>query len=295
MCYYKQNKLRGQQMNSRVIVTADSTCDLPAELTEKYNIHIIPLSVELDGKSYLDGVDFDESFLFEQYRKTGHLPKTAAPGIQSFSDFFAPFLREGYEIIHFDISSELSGTYNNARIAASESEGIYIVDSRSLSFGVGILAVEAAECALRGMSAREIYEHVELLKEHVDTSFVLDTLEFMWKGGRCSGVTALGANVLKLRPALEMHEGKLVMYKKYRGATDKVLRQYLRERTSGKRLLTGHVFIGYSSNIDEGLIDELTEQAKLCFPDAEIHVCEPGCTVATHCGPGALGIIFIKE
>ena len=177
--------------------------------------------------------------------------------MQEFLDFFTPLVEQGYEIVHLDISAELSNTFNAARLAAAELEGVYVVDSRMLSTGVGLLAIEGAECRDRGMGAAEIAEHLESLTGKVSTSFVLDTLEFMWKGGRCTGVAALGANLLKLKPGLEMKDGKLGVYKKYRGNIEKVYEQYIRERLEGKSVRPGHIFITESGEIEPEVVERM--------------------------------------
>lgn len=282
-------------MSKPVMITADSTCDLSEELLSRYNVKILPLTILLGEDSFLDGAHYTPADMYSRYRADGTLPKTAAPSLQQINEFFAPILAQGYEIVHLDISSELSSTCNNARIVSSELEGVYVVDSRMLSTGVGLLVIEGAECRDKGMSAAEIAEHLTALTEKVDTSFVLDTLEFMWKGGRCSGVAALGANLLKLKPALEMKDGKLGVYKKYRGSINSVYRQYITERLSGKQIRPGHVFITESGEIDQSVIDELEALVRQLIPVKEIHHTIAGCTVSSHCGPKTLGVLFINE
>ena len=282
-------------MSKPVMITADSTCDLSEDLLNRYNVKILPLTILLGEESFLDGAHYTPDDMYSRYRADGTLPKTAAPSLQQINEFFAPILAQGYEIVHLDISSELSSTCNNARIVSSELEGVYVVDSRMLSTGVGLLVIEGAECRDKGMSAAEIAEHLTALTEKVDTSFVLDTLEFMWKGGRCSGVAALGANLLKLKPALEMKDGKLGVYKKYRGSINSVYRQYITERLSGKQIRPGHVFITESGEIDQSVIDELEALVRQLIPVKEIHHTIAGCTVSSHCGPKTLGVLFINE
>ena len=164
-----------------------------------------------------------------------------------------------------------------------------------LSTGVGLLCIEGAECARRGMSAAEIAEHLRGLTGKVDTSFVLDTLEFLWKGGRCSRVAALGANLLRLRPGLEMKDGRLGVYKKYRGKMREVYRQYITERLAGKRVRPGHVFITESGELEPGTVEELEALVRSLIPVEEIHHTRAGCTISSHCGPKCLGILFINE
>ena len=282
-------------MSKPVMITADSTCDLSEELLNRYNVKILPLTILLGEESFLDGAHYTPADMYKRYRADGTLPKTAAPSLQQITEFFTPFLNEGYEIVHLDISSELSSTCNNARIVSSELDGVYVVDSRMLSTGVGLLVIEGAECRDKGMSAAEIAEHLTALTEKVDTSFVLDTLEFMWKGGRCSGVAALGANLLKLKPALEMKDGKLGVYKKYRGSINSVYKQYITERLSGRKVRPGHVFITESGEIEQSVIDELEALVRELIPVQEIHHTIAGCTVSSHCGPKTLGVLFINE
>ena len=282
-------------MHKPVVITADSTVDLTEELLSRYQIHTIPLTIILGEDSFLDGQGFSPDDIYKRYRADGTLPKTAAPGIQDMSDFFQFFLKEGYEVVHLDISAELSGIYNVARLAAEDLEGVYTVDSRMLSTGIGLLAIEAAECRDRDMSASEIASHITELTEKVSTSFVLDTLEFMWKGGRCSGITALGANLMKIKPALRLSGGKIVVFKKYRGKMDHVYRQYIREQLEGKRIRPGHIFITEAGGIDPALVDELIQLTRDLSGCREVHHTRAGCTVSAHCGPGTLGVLFIEE
>lgn len=282
-------------MPKPVIITADSTADLSPELRERFDIHIIPLTITLGEESFPDGERFTPLDMYARFRADGTLPKTAAPNIQDFLEFFRSFTEKGCEVVHLDISAELSGTWNAARLAAEELEGVYTVDSRMLSTGVGLLAIEGAECRNRGMSAADIAARLEELKAKVSTSFVLDTLTFMWKGGRCSGVTALGANLLKIKPGLEMRNGKLEVYKKYRGSIGHVYRQYITERLQGKAVRPGHVFITESGEVDEATVESLTALVKELTGCREVHHTLAGCTVASHCGPKTLGVLFIEE
>ena len=282
-------------MAKPVCITADSTCDLPAELAERFHIRIIPLTVTLGEESYRDGVEFTPADMYRRYHADGTLPQTAAPNVQDFMDFFQSILEEGYEIVHLDISAELSNTFNAARLAAEELEGVYPVDSRMLSTGVGLLAIEGAECAEQGMSAAEIAARLTGMIGKVETSFVLDTLEFMRKGGRCSNFAALGANLLKLKPALEMENGKLGVYKKYRGNIEHVYKQYITERLTGKRVRPGHVFLTESGEIDPAVLQELEALISELVPGATVHRAIAGCTISSHCGPRTLGVLFIDE
>ena len=282
-------------MNKPVIITADSTCDLSPELRSRFQIQVIPLTITLGEATFLDGESFTPADMYARYRQDGTLPKTSAPSVQSFLDFFRPFVEQGFEVVHLDISSELSGSFNAARLAASELSGVYVIDSLMLSTGVGLLAIEAAECRDRGMGAFDIAAHLSDLRSKVSTSFVLDTLEFMWKGGRCTGVTAFGANLLKIKPGLEMRNGKLEVCKKYRGNINHVYQQYITERLSGKKVRPGHIFITESGEVDPAVLKDLEVLVKQLTGCIEIHHTVAGCTVSSHCGPKTLGVLFIEE
>ena len=282
-------------MTKPVVITADSTCDLSPELLERFNIKTIPLTIQLGEDTFLDGEGFTPEAMYRRYREDGTLPKTAAVGYQQFIDFFSQFTQAGYEVVHLDISSELSCSFSNACLAAEDLGGVYTVDSQMLSSGLGLLAIEGAECRDKGMGAQEIAEHLRSLTAKVDTSFVLDTLEFMWKGGRCSAVSSLGANLLKLKPALEMKDGKLGVYKKYRGSIETVYKQYIKERLAGKKVRPGHVFITNSGEIDPEVISQLSQLVRELIPIEEIHYATAGCTISSHCGPKTLGVLFINE
>lgn len=282
-------------MSKPVVITADSTCDLSQELLERFDIHIIPLTITLGDDTFLDGQGFTPLDMYARFQLDGTLPKTSAPGVQEFLDFFSSFTEQGCSVVHLDISSELSNTYNAACMAADELIGVHVVDSRMLSSGVGLLAIEGAECRDRGMDAIEIAEHLRSLTGKVQTSFVLDTLQYMWKGGRCTGVAALGANLLHLKPGLEMTEGKLTVYKKYRGNINHVYKQYVKERLEGRKVRPGHVFITESGEVDPQVLEEIYALVKETIPVKEIHHGTAGCTISTHCGPKTLGILFIEE
>ena len=282
-------------LTQSVVITSDSTCDLSQELLDRYDIPVIPLTITLGEDTFLDGSNFTPLDMYARYKQDGTLPKTSAPSVQEFLDFFSQFTEKGCEVVHLDISSELSNTYNAACMAAEELGHVHVVDSRMLSTGVGLLAIEGAECRDRGMGAQEIAEHLRGLTGKVQTSFVLDTLQFMWKGGRCSAVSALGANLLSLKPGLEMKDGKLGVYKKYRGNIKNVYKQYVKERLQGRRVRPGHVFITESGEVDDAVLEEIFALVRETIPVQAIHHTLAGCTVSTHCGPKTLGILFIEE
>ena len=281
-----------------VCITYDSTCDLTPQLLERFQIRTVPLTIQSGERVFADDGQYTSAELYADYRRNGTLPKTAAVSPEEFKNFFLPILEEGYDIVHIDISSELSCTCQNAVLAAQElaEQGrVYVVDSRQLSTGGGLLALQGAKLRDSGMDAADVAEKLRGLASCGDTSFVLDTLEYMWKGGRCSGVAALGANVLKLKPCLEMREGKLVVCKKYRGAMGKVYRQYITERLAGKKVVEDHAFITHSGEVSEDTLRELTELVRELAPFKEVFITQAGCTVSSHCGPGTLGVLFLRQ
>ena len=281
-----------------VCITYDSTCDLTPQLLERFQIRTVPLTIQSGERVFADDGQYTSAELYADYRRNGTLPKTAAVSPEEFKNFFLSILEEGYDIVHIDISSELSCTCQNAVLAAQElaEQGrVYVVDSRQLSTGGGLLALQGAKLRDSGMDAADVAEELRGLASCGDTSFVLDTLEYMWKGGRCSGVAALGANVLKLKPCLEMREGKLVVCKKYRGAMGKVYRQYITERLAGKTVVEDHAFITHSGEVSEDTLRELTELVRELAPFKEVFITQAGCTVSSHCGPGTLGVLFLRQ
>ena len=285
-------------MSKPVCITYDSTCDLSRELLERFDIRIVPLHITVGEEEYADDGSYTCAHVFARYLSDGTLPQTAAVSPQEFVAFFRPLLQAGYEVVHLDISSELSSTYQNARIAAAElsEEGkVYCVDTRHLSTGGGLLALQAADWRDAGVPAAEIAQRLNALTEKVDTSFVLDTLEYMWKGGRCSGLAALGANLLKLKPSLEMRGGKLVVGKKYRGHMDKVYRQYVTERLQGADVRTDYAFVTNSTGMTQETLEELVHLVKDVAHVKEVFITEAGCTIASHCGPKCLGVLFLHN
>lgn len=282
-------------MEQKLIISVDSTADLSPELCARFDIRVVPVTVTLGEDSFPDTPDFSPEMIYARYRKDGTLPQTASPSLQTLTDYFSTFTAQGYQVVHLDVSAELSGTCGAARIAAAELDGVYVVDSRSLCQGIALLAIQAAQYRDEGMTAPEIVARLETLRDKVDTSFVLDSLEFMRKGGRCSGIAALGANLLKLKPALEMADGKLRVYKKYRGPDRTVLRSYVRERLAGKTVRPGVVILSHSGEADSAIMDELDALVRELCPGAEIIHGLAGCTICSHCGPKTVAVFFINE
>ncbi len=285
-------------MSKKVITCADSTCDLSPELKEKYQISTYPLHVLLEEKSYSDGVDLTPDEIYATYRERKVLPKTAAVNAAEYEEFCKPWLDDGCEIVYISLGSGLSTSHNNCRLAAEELEGLYVVDSKNLSTGSGLLVLAAAERAQAGMSAAQIAEELRALVPTVESSFVIDNLEFLHKGGRCSTLAMMGANVLQLKPCIEVRvaeNGSMGVGKKYRGSLDKCLQQYVKDRLEGRTDIDTHrIFITHSGISDERVELVRNEVQKYAQFD-EILVTRAGCTISAHCGPNTLGILFMTK
>lgn len=282
-------------MENKVLITRDSTSDLPAEVLEKYNIKTIPLTITLGEKNYLDGVDINPDFIYEYHKEHGVLPKTSAVNIADMTDFLQPFVDEGYHIVHFTISSKMSSTYHNSTLAAEEFENVYVVDTANLSTGEGLLIMKAAEMAAEGKSAKEIYDAMLELIPRVDASFVIDSLEYLHKGGRCSALAALGANLLKLKPCIEVKGGSMGVGKKYRGKYLQTLHEYVTERLGDySDIELDRVFVTHAG-CDPELVEEVKNLVAETAPFKEVLVSRAGCTISSHCGANTLGVLFIRK
>lgn len=282
-------------MNKPVVITADSTFDFSPEMVERYQVISCPLSIALDDKIYRDGVDITPDDIYARYRETKKLPKTSAVSVGEYTDFFEQFTKKGCAVVHINLSSGFSATHNNAVLAAQELEDVYPVDSLNLSTGIGLIVIRACEMRDSGMGAKEIAEELKKIIPLSRASFVLDTLEFLHKGGRCSGIAALGANLLKLKPCIEVKDGGMSVAKKYRGRLDAVLEQYTREHLSGRDDIDlSRVFITHSG-VSEDIIQKVTDTVKDCCNFKEIFVTRAGCTITSHCGPNTLGVLFMVK
>lgn len=278
----------------KILIAADSTCDLSAELIERYGITILPLGVALGDKQYTDGVDIDPDFIYKNYEETGLLPKTSAINLVDFEAFFAEHTKDGASVIFFTISSEMSSTYHNATLAAEGFERAYVVDSRNLSTGGGLLVIKAAEMAAAGHTPEEIVATCNELAPCVDASFIIDSLEFLYKGGRCSALAALGANLLSLKPCIVVKDAKMGVGKKYRGKFGAVLPKYVAERLGDATdVIKDHIFVTHAG-CKPAVCEACAEAVRAIAPEAEIHITRAGCTVSSHCGRNTLGVLFIR-
>lgn len=282
-------------MSEKVLIASDSTTDLNAELIEKYGVKILPLGVTLSEKVYLDGVDIDPDKIYEHYEKTGELPKTSAVNIFDHTEFFKKYTDEGYDIVYFTISAEMSSTNKNAVLASEDFPGVYVVDTRNLSTGGGLLVVAAGEMMKAGKSASYIADTCRDMASRVDASFIVDDLEFLHKGGRCSALAAFGANMLQLKPCIMVKDGKMGVGKKYRGKFSVVLEKYIKEIIgAGEDIELEHVFVTHAG-CDEEIYNKCVEIVKAAAPFKNIYVTRAGCTISSHCGRNTLGVLFMRK
>lgn len=280
---------------SNIIITSDSTTDLSPELRERYGVQTIPMGIALGDKLYRDGIDINPDMIYEHHAKTGELPKTNANNVGECADFFEKLTGEGKTVIHFTISAEMSSTYSNACLAAADFDNVYVIDSRNLSTGGGLLLIAAVEMAKSGMEAEKIVEEINKLIPCVDATFVIDSLEYLHKGGRCSAVAMLGANLLKLKPCIQVKDGSMGVSKKYRGKYSEVLKQYTAEQLAdADNIDLDRVFVTHAG-CDPQLVDEIAQLVKDTLPFKEVFVTRAGCTISSHCGANTLGVLFIRK
>ena len=285
-------------MENKVMLFADSTIDLTQELRERYSINTVPIHIILNDKTYKDGEITSEE-IFDNYRKTKQLPKTAAININDIVTVLKPYVDDGYEIVYISLGSALSSSFRNSCLAAEELDGkVYPVDSCSLSTGAGLLAIEAAERIAKGMPAKQVAQEVQALSKNNHASFVLDTLEFLRAGGRCSALAAFGANLLGLKPSIKVdneENGAMGVGKKYRGKYEKILFDYIDDTLAAyDNIKTDRAFITYSS-MENGLEQKVLEYVKAKGIFKEVFLTRASGTISSHCGPNTLGVLFMTE
>lgn len=278
-----------------ILISADSTCDLSPSLVGQYHIAIVPLQVVVEGRSYRDGEEIDPDQLFSMVEKTGKIGSTTAVNYEEYHEFFSRQLKQHSAVIHFTISSEMSSCFQNARTAGDELGNVFVIDSRNLSTGIGQLVLDAARMAEKGLPAGEIAALLEEKKHRLDVSFVLDTLEYLRRGGRCSTVAALGANLLKLKPCIQVSEGAMDVGKKYRGSLESAFLSYVHDKLAEPETVDpGCIFITHSG-VEPQLVEKVRAAVLECVPFREVLITRAGCTISNHCGPNCLGILFYRQ
>ncbi len=276
-------------------ITADSTCDLSDELINENNVEIFPLYIVKGDETYKDRLEISTDDIFSYYDQTKKLCSTSAVSEFDYEQRFKILSKEYDAVIHLGMSSELSASCQNAKIAAENFDNVYIIDSQSLTTGHGFMVLKAAQMAANGCGTEDIINAVEEMKPKIEASFLIETLEYLAKGGRCSSVAALGANLLHLKPCIDVVDGKMRVSKKYKGCMEKCLHEYVLDRLKNCcDLDTERIFITYP-DYREASVDTVVEAIKECADFKNITQTVASGTVASHCGPGTLGIIFMHK
>lgn len=279
-------------------IIADSTCDLTDEILQRYDIDILPLYIHLGEKEYKDRLEIQPEDIFSWSNDNNTTPKTAAPSIEDAVEAMKPYVEKGDEILMFVISEDMSATANVMRLAAEHlnyKEHVHVIDSASLSTGNGLLIVEAAIMAENKVPVKEIVDAIEELKPNVRASFVVDTLTYLHRGGRCSATTALAGSLLKIKPSIIVKDGKMDADKKYRGKLNKVILQYVQDMEQElQNAKKDRVFITHSG-CDREIVDSVRAYLESLEHFGEIIETRAGSVISSHCGPGTLGVLFIAK
>lgn len=280
-------------MNIKIL--SDSTCDLSQELLEKNNITLIPLTIVKEGEPYVDGVTITPDDIFAHVAAGGNLCSTTATNMGEYAEWFEKFTSDYDGVLHINIGSGFSSCYQNACLAAEEFDNVRVIDSQNLSTGQGLVVLKACELAKTCTSMDELYKQVQEFTAHVEASFLLDQLNYMVKGGRCSSVAALGANLLNLKPCIEVKDGKMAVVKKYRGNYAKSLANYVKDRLADRDdLERDTLFVTHTPVSTE--CHEAVKAAVDTYADFKnIYWTQAGSTISCHCGPGTLGVLFVRK
>ena len=282
----------------KIKITGDTTNDLPTELIKKYNITLKPIIVNLGEQEYRDGENIKLEEVFDFVDKTGQLPKTAALNPLEFEEFFKQQLESdgGYDaIIYFSLSSEISSLYQNALAASKQFNNVYVIDSRNLSTGVGLQVLYACMLRDKGEKPENIVKKVEARKQFVQASFVVERLDYLYKGGRCSALQLLGANLLKIRPSIIVKNGKMDVHKKYRGKMKDVVKDYVKDTLNEFNTYDKSIcFITYSS-ATEDMVEAAKSTLKEFANFENVYITTAGATVTSHCGENTLGILYFNN
>ncbi len=282
---------------SKILLSADSTCDISGELLARTKVNLFPMHIILGENSYDDGVDIRPDDIYANFKATGKLPKTAAINTQEYIDKFKPYIDDGYDVIHISLGSALSSSYQNCVTAAEQLGHLYPIDSCNLSSGSGHLVIEAADRIRKGMEVTEIVKELKELVPKCHASFVIDKLDYLRAGGRCSTLAMLGANLLQLKPCIlvDNKDGSMTVGKKYRGRLDKVLLSYVHDQLSAyENIRSSRIFITHAG-IDPKYINMIKEEIDKLSYFSEVFIERASCTISSHCGPGTIGVLFMTE
>lgn len=279
----------------KIKVLSDSTCDLSDELIHQYDIGIIPLIVMKNEEEFVDGETITPADIFSHVAAGGSLCSTAARSVATFQDNFAKYAGDYDGVIHVNISSDFSSSYQNACIAAESFDNVRVIDSRNLSTGQGLVVLKACELAGTAQDLDALKSELDAFTSRVEASFVLDRLDYMVKGGRCSTATALGANLLNLKPCIGVIDGKMSVVKKYRGKYDRCLANYVRDKLEGREDIDRGILFITHTPVSDACMQAVREAIAQCGHFEHIYETNAGCTVSCHCGPGTLGVLFVRK
>lgn len=279
----------------KIAITCDSVCDLSQELIKQNNISILPISIILGDETFSDGVNINSQKIFDYVAKNKQLPKTSAINEFQYAEFFKEHLDGVDALIHFTISSDMSSCFNNAKKAASTLKNVYVIDSRNLSTGVGLQVLYACMLRDKGEKPENIVKKVEARKQFVQASFVVERLDYLYKGGRCSALQLLGANLLKIRPSIIVKNGKMDVHKKYRGKMKDVVKDYVKDTLNEFNTYDKSIcFITYSS-ATEDMVEAAKSTLKEFANFENVYITTAGATVTSHCGENTLGILYYNN
>ncbi|WFA07987.1 DegV family protein [Tissierella sp. Yu-01] len=281
-------------MSRKIILSADSTCDLSKELVDKYNIQLFPYTITLDDNVYKDNIDITPPDIFKAYREKRLLPKTSAINTVEYYNYFKEWIDKGYEIIHITLGSSLTSSFNNCCLSANELTGVHPIDSQNLSTGSGLLVIKAGELIEKGLNTEDIISQLKDHRNNIHMSFILDTLDFLYAGGRCSKLSSLGSNLLKIKPVINVdnNSGAMGVGNKYRGTIDKVLIKYIKDKLSSYNNINKEHVCLVHSGVDDELIDIAKNAILEHTPFKTVHTTVASCTITCHCGPNTIGFSF---
>ena len=280
----------------RIKITSDSTCDLSADILAQHDISTMPLTVIKDGQQYLDNVTITPAEIFAHVAAGGSLCSTTAVSIGEYQEFFAALAGEYDGVVHINLGSGFSSSYQNACLAAEEFDNVVAVDSQNLSTGQGLVVLKAVQLAATAENLQELKAELEAFTAKVEASFLIDKLEYLAKGGRCSAVAALGANLLNLKPCIDVKDGKMGVSKKFRGKYEKCLPQYVKERLEGREDLdTSMPIFITQTKVSDDAYAAVKDAVSACSDFGTVYETVAGCTISCHCGPGTLGILFVRK
>ena len=279
----------------KIKILSDSTCDLSAQLLTEHDITLAPLTVIKNDQQFQDGVTITPADIFAHVANGGALCSTAAVSIGDYADLFEKYSQEYEGVIHITIGSGFSACYQNATLAAEDFPNVRIIDSQNLSTGQGLVVLKACELAKTATDLDALANELRAFTEKVEASFLVDKLDYLVKGGRCSSAAALGANLLNLKPCIEVKNGKMTVVKKYRGNYNKCLTSYVKERLDGREDIDRTTLFVTKTVISDECYANVLDTVRSCGNFEHVYETTAGCTVSCHCGPGTLGILLVRK